>query len=207
MTARSRPNEADPRVQRTRELIRNAFVDLLEEMDLEKITVNRIAERAKINRVTFYLHYRDIPDMIDKIADDIMKEMKEALEKGEAELEMRKTDISDDRTHSTVFVRMLEYIERNAKLFKLMLATKRVPAFTDRFHRMTIEQLSARIEQRFANQSAPSVPADISTWYLYSAHIGTIVIWLQHDMPYRPQYLADQMMRLTPRLWQPEGEI
>ena len=63
----------DPRVLRTRQLIRDAFIDLLQEIDLEKITVNRIAERATINRVTFYLHYRDIPDMLEKMADDMDK--------------------------------------------------------------------------------------------------------------------------------------
>lgn len=43
----------DPRVLRTRQLLRDAVIELLEEMDIEKISVNRIAERAKINRVTF----------------------------------------------------------------------------------------------------------------------------------------------------------
>ena len=65
----------DPRVLRTRQLIRDAFIDLLQEIDLEKITVNRIAERATINRVTFYLHYRDIPDMLERMADDMENEI------------------------------------------------------------------------------------------------------------------------------------
>lgn len=206
MTTRTRSKESDPRVQRTRELIRNAFVDLLEETDLEKITVNRITDKATINRVTFYLHYRDIPDMIDKIADDILREMKEALDKKEDEPEKPRRDAEEERGPSAVFVRMLEYIEKNAKLFKLLLATKRVPVFTERFQKMTIEQISARIEQRFANQSPPGVPADIGTWYLYSAYIGTIFFWLQNDMPYRPSYLAEQISRLGPRLWK-LGEI
>jgi AcrR family transcriptional regulator len=79
MTIGAKPKQTDPRVLRTRQLIRGAFVDLLEEVDLEKITVNRITERATINRVTFYLHYRDIPDMLDKMADDIISEMQAVL--------------------------------------------------------------------------------------------------------------------------------
>nr|WP_311625572.1 hypothetical protein [Peribacillus simplex] len=35
----------DPRILRTRQLIKDAFVELLEEMDVQKITVNRLAER------------------------------------------------------------------------------------------------------------------------------------------------------------------
>jgi len=38
------------------------------------VTVNRLAERATINRITFYLHYRDIPDMLEKMADDMIEE-------------------------------------------------------------------------------------------------------------------------------------
>lgn len=200
MAARTKPKESDPRVQRTRELIRNAFVDLLEEMDLEKITVNRITERATINRVTFYLHYRDIPDMIDKIADDIINEMKDALEMGSGEPKKSAPETEEERGPSVVFIRMLEYIEKNAKLFKLLLATKRVPVFTERFQKLITGLIASRIERRLADQSPLGVPVDIGAWYLHSAYIGTIFFWLQNDMPYRPQFLAEQMMRLTPRI-------
>lgn len=200
MAARTKPKESDPRVQRTRELIRNAFVDLLEETDLEKITVNRITERATINRVTFYLHYRDIPDMIDKIADDIINEMKDALGIGRDEPKKNAPETEEERGPSVVFIRMLEYIEKNAKLFKLLLATKRVPVFTERFQKLITGLIASRIERRLADQTPLGVPADIGTWYLHSAYIGTIFFWLQNDMPYRPQFLAEQMMRLTPRI-------
>ncbi|MFL6518236.1 MAG: TetR/AcrR family transcriptional regulator, partial [Bacillus sp. (in: firmicutes)] len=39
----------DPRILRTRQLIKDAFIDLLQEMEINKITVNRIADRATIN--------------------------------------------------------------------------------------------------------------------------------------------------------------
>lgn len=206
MTARTKPNESDPRVQRTRELIRNAFVDLLAEMDLEKITVNRITGRATINRVTFYLHYRDIPDMIDKITDDIIHEMKEALSRKESEPLRHEPETDEDRGPSIIFVRMLEYIEKNAKLFKLLLATKRVPLFTERFMKLSIEQISSRIDRLFGGSSSHGVAADIGTWYIHSAYIGTIIFWLQNDMPYRPRFLAEQIMRLAPRIFVPDGE-
>jgi AcrR family transcriptional regulator len=69
------PPKTDPRVLRTRQLLRDAVIDLMEEMSIEKITVNRIAERAKINRVTFYLHYKDIPDMLERMADDMAEDI------------------------------------------------------------------------------------------------------------------------------------
>jgi len=49
----------DPRVRRTRRLLFEALQALLLEKDFEKISVQDIAERAALNRVTFYDHYPD----------------------------------------------------------------------------------------------------------------------------------------------------
>jgi AcrR family transcriptional regulator len=49
----------DPRVKRTLQLLQKAFDDLLEEKGFPNITVNDIADRANVNRATFYLHFED----------------------------------------------------------------------------------------------------------------------------------------------------
>ncbi len=54
-------NEAkiDPRVKRTRQLVREALVELVQEKPLDNITVQDIAARAGVNRATFYAHFED----------------------------------------------------------------------------------------------------------------------------------------------------
>ena len=54
-----RPPRADPRVTRTRKLIRDSLTSLLAEKSFESISVQDIAERATINRATFYAHFTD----------------------------------------------------------------------------------------------------------------------------------------------------
>lgn len=49
----------DPRVTRTRELIDQAFYELLMEKSLHTLTIGEITDRARINRATFYAHYGD----------------------------------------------------------------------------------------------------------------------------------------------------
>lgn len=196
MVNRTKPKETDPRVLRTRQLIRNAFIDLLETTDLEKITVNSITELATINRVTFYLHYKDIPDMLDKMSDDIIRELLAAMDEG-SKLEQPAGFADAEWQESALFIPMLEHIEKNAKLFKLLLATKRVPVFTERFRSIFSRLITGKAGNRLA-LSKQDIPADISNWYISSAYMGTVIIWLMHDMPYRPQYLAEQMMRLAP---------
>ena len=52
-------NEADPRVKRTRKLLEAAFMELLSEKSFQAISVQEIAERATLNRATFYAHFED----------------------------------------------------------------------------------------------------------------------------------------------------
>lgn len=64
---------------RSRRLIRQAFVDLMREKDLEKITVTDIVTRADINRGTFYAHYQDTRAVIEQIENEIIEKMIEFL--------------------------------------------------------------------------------------------------------------------------------
>lgn len=60
-------NQDDPRVLRTRELIREAFRKLLQDKEFEAITIKDIAKTASINRATFYAHYEDKYDLLEEI--------------------------------------------------------------------------------------------------------------------------------------------
>ena len=50
----------DLRVIKTKRAIMQAFNELLKEKSLDKITVTELAQRAEINKGTFYLHYTDL---------------------------------------------------------------------------------------------------------------------------------------------------
>lgn len=49
----------DPRIKRTRQALQQALVALMAEQSFEALTVQEIAERAMVNRVTFYAHFND----------------------------------------------------------------------------------------------------------------------------------------------------
>lgn len=51
--------KSDPRVQRTKQLLYQAFIDLSRNKRVEELTVKDIAEQAAINRATFYAHFAD----------------------------------------------------------------------------------------------------------------------------------------------------
>ena len=57
----------DPRVKRTRGLLVRAFNELLAEKGHSNLTVQEIAERATVNRATFYAHFRDQYELFDHV--------------------------------------------------------------------------------------------------------------------------------------------
>lgn len=57
----------DPRVRRTRKLLQDALRELLHESRFESISVQDIAERATVNRATFYAHYPDKESLLSSL--------------------------------------------------------------------------------------------------------------------------------------------
>ena len=57
----------DRRVRKTKTQLKAGLARLLKEKGINEITVTELTEQVDINRSTFYLHYRDIYDMMEKI--------------------------------------------------------------------------------------------------------------------------------------------
>jgi len=186
-------SRTDPRIVRTRRLLRDALVELLEEMEVEKISVNRLAERATINRVTFYLHYRDIPDMMEKMADDMIEDIRAILHLNEAN-----PLSTDPEGEWPLMVNLLEHMAEHFRFYKVILATKRTTVFTERLLRLLSDMVTDRVErpEGEAGLAATGIKRDIAIWYGSSALIGTIIAWLRADMPYTPQFMAKQFALL-----------
>jgi AcrR family transcriptional regulator len=56
----------DPRVKRTRGLILRSFESLLAEKGFETISVQDVTDKAEINRATFYAHFQDKYELLDR---------------------------------------------------------------------------------------------------------------------------------------------
>lgn len=73
----------DPRQQRTRRSIINAFLQLRSEKPIERITVRELSERAEIHKATFYLHYHDVyalsEALEEKVIDDVFSGLSDPM--------------------------------------------------------------------------------------------------------------------------------
>jgi AcrR family transcriptional regulator len=57
----------DRRVQRTRQVLQQAFIDVLQEKGFAATSIHDITERANLNRGTFYLHFEDKYQLLDAV--------------------------------------------------------------------------------------------------------------------------------------------
>lgn len=76
----AKEKSTDLRVKRTQLMLQNAFMDLVVEVGFGAITIQMLAERAMINRATFYRHYEDIFDLAEKIYLRLAQEYRESVE-------------------------------------------------------------------------------------------------------------------------------
>ena len=98
---------------RSKTMIRQAFLELLQEKPYEKITVTDIAQRADLNRSTFYAHYPDVQGLIEEIEEEIINRSMQLLS------EVTCQNIFQD---PKIFLQILvQPVEENKKLYQLLV--------------------------------------------------------------------------------------
>lgn len=80
----------DLRVQKTRKAIKDAFKEMICEMDADKITIKELTDRAKIHRKTFYLHYTCIEALFEDMLQEIVNGYFEEVNKLDSNFDMSK---------------------------------------------------------------------------------------------------------------------
>ena len=70
----------DLRVMKTRRAIQSAFLKLIQEKPVNKITVTQLAARAEISKGTFYLHYLDLFDLYDQLVKDAVGKIADSFD-------------------------------------------------------------------------------------------------------------------------------
>ena len=65
----------DRRVRRTKKLLTQALTALLQKKQVNEITVKELTDLADMNRGTFYMYYKDIFDMLEKIEDELFQKL------------------------------------------------------------------------------------------------------------------------------------
>ncbi|MEQ6353621.1 TetR/AcrR family transcriptional regulator [Lysinibacillus sp. M3] len=192
----NKKQKMDPRVMRTRQLLRDALVELIEERGFEKITVQDITERATLNRATFYLHYSDKLDLLYQSTKEILNDLVSSLnDTFDDKLEFDFSKDADE-PHDT-FLHLFEQISLNSKLYKVFLTEKDIPYFSSGLKEIIIDFISNGINFTQPDDKRLTVPREMAVRYFAAAFLEVIVWWLENDMHYSSKYMATQLMRIT----------
>lgn len=90
----------DLRVKRTQRAIKDSFFRLVEEKGFEHISVKDITDGAMISRNTFYLHYADKYELLNKICDELMRTL--FFRVGKQMRRVQKSDFSEESVASII---------------------------------------------------------------------------------------------------------
>jgi AcrR family transcriptional regulator len=175
----------DRRVLKSREAIKKAVIELMSEKTFDDITIKDICDRANVSRGTFYLHYSDKFDLLDKLIEEQINEMREICEWA-CELDWI------DATR--VF---FEYFERNYLFFSTMLANKGAPSFRSRFLEFLIEEFKDEVD--ITEERNQGLNEDVMLQFMATAYVGVVEWWITNGMPYPPHVMAKQVGMLLER--------
>ena len=70
-------SKVDRRIAKSQEAIKNALIELMSEKSFDDITIQDISDKANVNRGTIYLHYTDKFDLLDKLIEEHMDDLRE----------------------------------------------------------------------------------------------------------------------------------
>ena len=104
----------DRRVRRTKKLLTQALTQLLQEKQINEITVKELTDLADMNRGTFYLYYKDIFDMLEKIEDGLFESLDEIVSLHEHDDVARQT--------APILLDLFHFIEDNQEMCRVLLS-------------------------------------------------------------------------------------
>ncbi|MCI8646852.1 MAG: TetR/AcrR family transcriptional regulator [Firmicutes bacterium] len=177
--------KTDRRVRKTKHQLRQGLAKLMLEKSIKEITVKELTQLVDVNRGTFYLHYKDIYDMVDQLENEIMTEFRALLE--------TVPDQEASRQHQLpsilpLFTSIYTYLAENADLCAVFLGENGDIAFVEKIKGLVRDSC-------FRTWAAwyPDVEPQRFEWFyafVVGGHIGLIQNWLSTGMKESPEEIA-----------------
>jgi AcrR family transcriptional regulator len=186
----------DPRVKRTRQLLQDALLALMAELDLSSITVQDIARRAEVNRATFYLHHRDKDDLVDQTLDALFDKLT-AEEKSFVD-----THSPLHPAHVPVpLVNLFRALGAQSALYRRLLSEGGSSAFIARLQHFHEQQFMRLWPDVGVALEEGDSPPEFRARFAASAIQGAMSWWLEDGQGETPEAVADWLWQLIGPLW------
>jgi AcrR family transcriptional regulator len=170
----------DRRVRKTRKQLRECLISLLKVKKVQDITVRELTEMADLNRGTFYLHYKDVFDLLEKTETELFTEFNDLVMKHDAE------DLKQNP--SIVFHEIYQLVYENADLIEILLGENGDINFVNRLENLVREKCLADWLEIFRSGNPQVFDAYFS--FIVSGCVGLVQHWLKTGMKETPGQLA-----------------
>ncbi len=174
-------NQADLRVQRTHRLLREALIDLVTSQEYESITIRDITQRAQVGYKTFFRHYASKEALLQAMLNEIVTDFQAAL----------LAPAAANAAHNNT-LRAVQFAKAYAApLLMLMHSTKSTQLLAP------LTTLGLAEGHRFFGGS--ELPDELVAHHFASSMLSLLQWWLEHDMPFSVEEMADYINRLLIR--------
>jgi len=181
--------KTDRRVQRTRDLLQKALIELISERGYDAITIRELVDRANVGRTTFYLHYNSKDELFMSCHEAIVSEFHfgrlHALSREELLSPEAPPWIASAYRH---------LLEARALLYPVFQG-KNSLLILRRIRDRSAQGIEASLRAAFAEADS-TIPFHMLANYLAGAQIALVQWWLEKRRPHTPEMLAQTFHRL-----------
>lgn len=165
------------RTLQTRFMLKKALFELLSEKNIMDINVKSLCDRAQINRSTFYLHYRDIEDLLSSVKNEEVNKFYDFTSSVTNEKSLKKATIS-----------YFQYIKDNDFIYRVLLNGQH-PDFEKEF-------INALLKIDYRN-------IDIYEHvFSISGHLFVTKYWIENNYRESVEDMAEKVISINNRLSQ-----
>lgn len=159
----------DLRIIKTKKAIREAFIALVEEKGYKHVTVRDIAQRAMINRNTFYLHYLDKEDLITSLMLEIIERQEEQMHSLSSEI-----DRPDVERITAVLRSVLDIIYEEIEFYRILLTDESLGGNINPLRKLWKQSISRAVPERLS-------VSPLALEFACSGSFGVVEQWIIYD--------------------------
>ncbi|WP_010095586.1 TetR/AcrR family transcriptional regulator [Ornithinibacillus scapharcae] len=164
----------DLRVVKTQESLRHALLELLKQKPLESITVAELCRLAKINRGTFYSHYKDVHEVFRRYLEVIVEDFRKAYEEP-----YRKTGFKIENIKSGM-IQIFHHVKKYQDFYQIVF-DKRIPLM---YYYLLFDTVRSFMKESLAQSlldSTYSAQTEYLLSYQTNAILGLLLEWHRQE--------------------------
>ncbi|CRH88990.1 DNA-binding transcriptional repressor FabR [Chlamydia trachomatis] len=175
----------DHRRERTKKAIEQAMVDLLKHQSFDEISTSQLAKTAGISRSSFYTHYKDKYEMIDRYQQILFSKLEYVFDKNEFQKEKALLEI-------------FEFLDREF-LFAALLTQNGTKEIQTYIRNKLQTMISKELYDDYPNLDKVPIEKLYNSVYLSHAIFGIYQMWITRGKKETAEQMTQILINMLPR--------